>query len=216
MTSESKQNEPGKKEQADVSTLMRQFGDQLSNWLKDSNPEIHSRVEVALDSLGQLAGLGWEGAKATTELLNEFAHDLTGIESFRVIPKSSMALEVDIRCRHEQDLVVKQPLAPFVELYALHLGRRVHFEGLWNKERKGLQLDINEGMSLKVQAPIVGMQTVEIKGSGLLTRDEQKRPVLVVTSKIPGLDSPVTVSVPLNHFISGVQSHIKKKFTRHD
>ena len=95
-------------------------------------------------------------------------------------------------------------------------GQRIHFEGLWNKERKGLQLDINDGMSLKVQAPLVGMQTIEIKGSGLLTRDEQKRPVLVVTTRIPGIDNPVTVSVPLRHFIGGVQSQIKKKFTKAD
>jgi len=213
MTSEPNQDEPNKKAQPDPNALVRQLTDQLTNWLKDSNPEMHSRVEVALESLAQLAGCGLEGAKAAAELLNEFSHELTGIESFRIIPKSSMALEVDIRCRHEQDLVVKQFIAPFVELYALHLGKRIHFEGLWNKDRKGLQLDINDGMSLKIQAPLVGMQIVEIKGSGLLTRDEQKRPVLVVTTKVPGLDNPVTVSVPLRHFISGVQSHIKKKFT---
>ncbi len=64
-----------------------------------------------------------------------------------------MALEVDIRCKEEQDIEVKQPNRPVVELYALHFGKRINFEAQVNQTEKGLQLDIHEGMSFKILAP---------------------------------------------------------------
>jgi hypothetical protein len=198
-------------------SFVRQFTDQLHGWLKSSSPEVHSQVESAIESAAQIADQGLASAKAAVDMITEFAGDLTGVESFRVIPKSTLALEVDIRCKQEQDISVKQQVAPFVELQALHLGRRINFEALINQTEKGLQLDINDGMSLKIMAPLIGLQTIEVKGSGLLTRDDKGQLSLVVTTHVPGLSNPITVALPMNHILrdvqSHVQTHIKRKFT---
>jgi hypothetical protein len=198
-------------------SFVRQITDQLHGWLKSSNPEVHSQVESAIESAAQIADQGLASAKAAVDMITEFAGDLTGVESFRVIPKSTMALEVDIRCKQEQDISVKQQVAPFVELQALHLGRRINFEALINQTEKGLQLNINDGMSLKIMAPLIGLQTIEVKGSGLLTRDEKGQLALVLTTHIPGLSNPITVALPMNNILrdvhSHVQTHIKRKFT---
>lgn len=193
-------------------SVLRKWTDQLQGWLRETNPDFHAKVEVALDTATEFAELGVDSAKSAMDLLGEFGQDLTNVESFKVIPKSSMALEVDIACKQEQDIVVKQAIAPFIELYALHFGKRIHFEGLVNKDRKGLQLDIMHGMSLKISVPIIGMQIVEIKGTGLLTRDERKRLVLVVSIPVPGLETPVSVTIPLKYVIDGAGSQLKNKF----
>lgn len=199
-------NRPEDQEAPESRSAVRKFKDQLNSWLKDNSPEMHSTFESALDSAAELADRGIEGAKVAVDMLGEFAHDLTGVESFRVIPKPSMALEVGIRCDEEQEIILKQQLAPLIELYSLRLGRRINFEALINKARKGLQIDINDGMSLAIAAPLVGLQTVEIKGSGLLTRDDRGELVLSVTTRVPGLDSPVTVTVPIRHFIRSAKT----------
>jgi hypothetical protein len=202
-----------KDESPETNTFVRQMTNQLQAWLKDSNPDVHSKVESAIESAAQLADQGLTGAKTAVDMLAEFAGDLTGVESFRIIPKADMSCEVDIRCKQEQDIVVKQQLAPFIELYSLHLGRRINFVALINKTDKGLQLDINDGMGLKILAPLIGLQTVEVRGSGLLTRDDSGQLALVISTKVPGLDNPVTVSVPMKHLFRDVHTHIKKKFS---
>jgi hypothetical protein len=211
MASEDKQKT---EQQSSRSTVVQKLTSQFNSWLKESNPDLHEKVEFTLDSMAQLADQGIDSAKATVDLLGEFGSELTGIESFRIIPKSSIALEVDIRCKQEQHIFVKQSLAPFVELRGLLLSKRIHFEALVNKGKKGLQLDINDGMSLMIDAPIIGTQTVPVKGSGLLMRDDRGQLILAVTATPPGLDTPVTVNIPLKHFASGLGSHIKKQFTR--
>jgi hypothetical protein len=198
---------------SDKDSFVRQFTNSLHGWLKDSNPEVHSKVESAIESAALIADQGLASAKAAMDMITEFTGDLTGVESFRVIPKSTMALEVDIRCKQEQDVSVKQQIAPFVELQALHLGRKINFEALINQTEKGLQLNINDGMSLKIMAPLIGLQTIEIKGSGLLTRDEHGQLVLALTTFVPGLSNPVTVAFPMKHLLRDVQTHFKKKFT---
>jgi hypothetical protein len=180
----------------------------------DDSKDLAFKIEFALNSVVKLAGQGFESIKASIALLTEFLQDLTSIESFRIIPKASMSLEVDVRCKHDQEIVVKQAIAPFVELYALHLGERIRFEALVNKERKGLQLDVHEGMSLMILAPLIGLQTVQIKGSALLTRDENGQVAIVVTTPVPGVDTPISITVPLRHFTKYAESEIKKKFRR--
>ena len=200
----------------DSSAFVRQMTNQLQSWLKESNPDVHSKVESAIESAAQLADQGISGAKSAVDMISEFTGDLTGVESFQIIPKANMSCEVDIRCKQDQDIVVKQAIAPFIELYSLHLGRRINFVALINQTDKGLQLDINEGMGLKILAPLIGLQSVEIKGSALLTRDDTGQLAMVVSTRVPGLESPVTVSVPIRHFLKDVNTHvqtqIKKKF----
>jgi len=207
------QNNEKKERQSEVSSVMRQLTGQFNNWLKESNPDIHAKVETAMESAAQLGAVGLESAKSTMEMLGEFSQELTGVESFRVIPKKSLAVEVDIHCSSEQDIVVRQQLAPFIELHSLHLGLRINFEALFNKAKKGLQLDINEGMSLRISAPIVGIQSVPIKGSGLLMRNEKGELILAISTTPPGLESPVTVEIPIKHIVGGVKSHLKNKFS---
>jgi len=191
------------------SSVVRQLAGRLKNFLEDINVEMDTHVEVALETAAQFADQGIDSAKSSIDMLREFAQNLKTIESFKVIPKPPMALEVDIRCKEEQDIEVKQPIAPFVELYALHFGRRINFEAQVNQTEKGLQLDIHEGMSFKILAPLIGIQTVTIKGRGLLKREDSGQFTLIVTTAVPGLDSPVTISVPIRHVLEGVQ-HFKK------
>jgi hypothetical protein len=206
--SEEPSNSDSTEKRAD-SSVVRQLAGRLKNWLEDNNVEMHTHVEVALETAAQFADQGIDNAKSSIDMLREFAQNLKTIESFKVIPKQPMALEVDIRCKEEQDIEVKQPIAPFVELYALHFGRRINFEAQVNQTEKGLQLDIHEGMSFKILAPLIGIQTVTIKGRGLLKREDSGQFTLIVTTQVPGLDSPVTISVPIRHVFEGVQ-HLKK------
>lgn len=201
--------QPSKEDKQSNKSFVRQMTDQLNSWLKDSSPEVHATVGPAIESAAQFADQGISSAKSAIDMITEFTGDLTGVESFKIIPRASMSCEIDIVCKHEQDIMVKQQIAPFVELYSLHLGRRINFVALINKTDKGLQLDINEGMGLKLLAPLIGLQTVDIKGSALLSRDDKGQLVIIVSTRAPGLDNPVTVSVPVNHILRDVQSHVK-------
>ncbi len=64
-----------------------------------------------------------------------------------------------------------------------------------------------------MMVPIIGMQTVEVKGSGTMTRDEKGELILSITSKVPGLDTPVTVSVPIKTILGPAQAHLKDRFS---
>jgi len=191
------------------SNLMRQLAGHVKNWFEDNNLALHSGLEVAIESLAELADQSIDNAKSTVGMLRQFANSLKFIDTFKVIPKQNMALEVEIRCKEEQDVIVRQALAPLIELHALHFGKRVNFEAMVNKPEKALQLDIHEGMSLKILAPLIGIQSVPIKGSALLKRETSGELTLVATTKVPGIESPITVTVPIKTFIDGVQRYRK-------
>lgn len=174
---------------------------------------MHARVEVAYESLSQLAGVSLESARNSIDLIDRFVKDLGGVQSFKVIPKSNLAVEVDIQCKDEQELIVKQTIAPFIELYSLQFGRKINFEALINKTEKGLQLDINDGFNINVSAPLVGIQRIAIKGSSMLMQNKNGQLALSITTKVPGLDNPVSIAIPLKSLLSGVQNEIKNKMT---
>jgi hypothetical protein len=190
----------------EFNVTVQKFASGLNSWLKETNPQIHATIEPAIDSAAKFASLGFASMESAMELVGELVHDLTGVQSFRIIPKSATALEVEIKSIREQVLPVKQLLAPFVELRALRLGPLIRFEALIDKTQKGLKLGIHEGIGLTVTAPIVGEHLIDIRGSGTLGRNERGELVLVVGVPIPGSTRTTEVALPIKHLLKGAQT----------
>ena len=148
--------------------------------------------------LGSVARKSKESFEFALELIGELSTELTGVKSFKVIPKPPAELEVDIRFKKENQIKFKQAIAPMVEINSVKFGKRIAFGALIEKERKALRVNITEGFALEINlGPFMGKHMVDIKGSGLLTRDTKGQIVLITEIDVPGLDLPVEVSIPI-------------------
>lgn len=108
----------------------------------EGNVSIHALFEAGVKSLA-------DGAKMSVDMVTEFTRALTGLKSVKIVPRPPWTLEVDIECKEPLEITLNRQVFPFVELQALVLGRHMNFETLMNATKKGLQLNINEGMDLR-------------------------------------------------------------------
>ncbi|MBX9696351.1 MAG: hypothetical protein K2Z81_28445 [Cyanobacteria bacterium] len=160
--------------------------------------------DTASTVLNDLAKKGIEGFRVAMDLLGELVEKMSGVESFRVVPKPPMELEVEICSKKEQTFYLKQKVLPMVELVGVRFGKRVHFEAKVDSERKALRMTISEGITFIFNlGPLFGLQPVRIKGTGYLKRDDKGRLVMVTTVRVPGLDVDVDISVPLGLLFKG-------------
>ena len=185
----------------DAATLGRMLAQEMDRKIQDLLSPENIRVaqqtfEGAWQSLGELAQLGKEGVRTAVDLISELIRDLTGVVSFNIIPKLPHEIEVDISMKAENELPYKQPVAPFVDIEAVCIGKRIHFAALIDKEQSGLRCNINEGFSLRFNTPL-GKPVVPIKGTMILKRDENKQLVMETTTTVPGTTFPVSVTIPL-------------------
>lgn len=159
------------------------------------------------DRMKSIAQAGKEGMQLAMDLLTELSTELTGVQSFKVVPKPPMQLDVEITCKAGSAIKLKQTVAPFVELDSVLFAERVHFGAQIDKSQNGLRLNIDEGISARFNlGTLLGMQTVPIKGSALLARQDGKL-VLIASTIIPGTTQPVSLTIP----IKTIFDHAKKQ-----
>ena len=154
--------------------------------------------EKVVSTLDLIARKSKEGLTFALDLISELSTELTGVKSFRVLPKPPAELSVEINFKRENSIKFKQIIAPLVELEAVHFGKKIAFGALVESREKGLRVNITEGFSLELNlGPLLGKHQVKVKGSGLLKRDENKQVVLVTGVDVPGFEKPVEVVIPL-------------------
>ena len=190
----------GKDRTPDAAALGRMLSQEMDRLQELIGPEQLKMAQQTLggawQSLGELGRMGKEGVKSAVDLISELIRDLTGVVSFNIIPKLPHEIEVDIQMKAENELPYKQPVAPFVDIEAVCIGKRIHFAALVDKEQSGLRCNINEGFSLRFNTPL-GKPVVPIKGTMILKRDESKQLVMETTTTVPGTNFPVSVTIPI-------------------
>ncbi|MBS1991484.1 MAG: hypothetical protein JSS83_13260 [Cyanobacteria bacterium SZAS LIN-3] len=167
-------------------------------------PENVKAVQVTFDgawqTLGELAQTGIKGVQIAIDLISELIRDLTGVVSFNIIPKPPAEIEVDIKLKTTSELPFKETVAPFVEMEAVCIAKRIHFQALVDKEINGLRCNINEGFSIRFSTPL-GKPTVPIQGTVILKHDEKKQLVMETTTNLPGTTFPVSITIPIKQLL---------------
>jgi hypothetical protein len=181
--------------------LYQEMDRKLQDLLSPENIRMAQQTfEGAWQSLGELAQLGKDGVKIAVDLISELIRDLTGVVSFNVIPRLPSEIEVDIRLKAPSELPYKQAVAPFIDVEAVCIAKRIHFQALLDKEQSGLRCNINEGFSLRLNTPL-GKPIVPIQGTVILKRDEKKQLVMETTTTVPGTTFPVSITIPLKQLL---------------
>jgi len=193
----------------DAAKMSRMVYEEMERKLQDLlSPENIRTAQVTLDgalqSLGHLAKKGAQiskdGLQTSVDLISELVRDLTGVISFNVIPRPPAEIEVDIHLKNETELPLKQPVAPFVDVEAVCIGKRIHFQGLIDKEKNGLRCNVNEGFAIRFTTPL-GKPTVALHGTVLLKRDQNKELVMETTTHLPGTTMPINLTIPLKQLL---------------
>lgn len=178
--------------------ILEIYGQVEDQFYRLFSPENQEKVVSTLDLIARKSK---EGLTFALDLIGELSTELTGVKSFRVLPKPPAELSVEIGFKRENSIKFKQNIAPLVELEAVHFGKKIAFGALVESREtgeKGLRVNITEGFSLELNlGPLLGRHQVKVKGSGLLKRDDNKQVVLVTGVDVPGFERPVEVVIPL-------------------
>ncbi|HMP50272.1 MAG TPA: hypothetical protein PKD05_01815 [Candidatus Melainabacteria bacterium] len=178
--------------------ILEIYGQVEDQFYRLFSPENQEKVASTLDLIARKSK---EGLTFALDLIGELSTELTGVKSFRVLPKPPAELSVEIGFKRENSIKFKQSIAPLVELEAVHFGKKIAFGALVESRETGetgLRVNITEGFSLELNlGPLLGRHQVKVKGSGLLKRDDNKQVVLVTGVDVPGFERPVEVVIPL-------------------
>lgn len=178
--------------------ILEIYGQVEDQFYRLFSPENQEKVVSTLDLIARKSK---EGLTFALDLIGELSTELTGVKSFRVLPKPPAELSVEIGFKRENSIKFKQTIAPLVDLEAVHFGKKIAFGALVESRQtgeKGLRVNITEGFSLELNlGPLLGRHQVKVKGSGLLKRDDNKQVVLVTGVDVPGFERPVEVVIPL-------------------
>lgn len=188
-------------EESETAKMSRLLYSEMERKLQDMfGPEHRTAAQIAFggawQSLNRMAHQGKTSLQSAVEMVNDLAKDFSEVESFNITPKPPAEVEVDMRLKNEKELPFKQKVAPFVELESVCIANRVHFQALSDKEKNGLRCSFNEGFSLRFKT-FLGKLTVPINGNAVLMRDPSKQIVMEVSTKVPGIDLPVSFTIPL-------------------
>ncbi|CAN5349345.1 hypothetical protein BH11CYA1_BH11CYA1_13300 [soil metagenome] len=187
--------------ESEAAKMRRLLYGEMERKLQDMfGPEHKTAAQIAFggawQSLNKMANQGKTGLQSALDMVNDLAQDISEIESFNITPKPPAEIEVDMRMKKEKELPFKQNVAPFVELESVCIANRVHFQALFDKEKNGLRCSFNEGFSLRFKT-FLGKLTVPINGNAVLMRDQKNQIVMEVSTKVPGIDLPVSLTIPL-------------------
>lgn len=178
--------------------ILEIYGQVEDQFYRLFSPENQEKVVSTLDLIARKSK---EGLTFALDLIGELSTELTGVKSFRVLPKPPAELSVEIGFKRENSIKFKQTIAPLVDLEAVHFGKKIAFGALVESRQtgeKGLRVNITEGFSLELNlGPLLGRHQVKVRGSGLLKRDDKKQVVLVTGVDVPGFERPVEVVIPL-------------------
>lgn len=181
-----------KRAEDQIKDLYTEVEDQFYRFFSPQNQE------KVVSTLETIARKGKEGLVFALELIGELSTELTGVKSFKVLPKLPAELNVEIAFKRANTIKFKHTIAPLVELESVQFGKQIAFGALIEQEEKGLRINITEGFSLELNlGPLLGKHMVPVKGSGLLKRDENKQVVLITPLEIPGFDEPIDVVIPI-------------------
>ncbi len=188
-------------EESETAKMSRLLYREMERKLQDMfGPEHRTAAQIAFggawQSLNKMAHQGKTSLQSAVEMVNDLAKDFSEVESFNITPRPPAEIEVDMRLKNEKELPFKQKVAPFVELESVCIANRVHFQALFDKEKNGLRCSFNEGFSLRFKT-FLGNLTVPINGNAVLMRDPSKQIVMEVSTKVPGIDLPVSFTIPL-------------------
>jgi hypothetical protein len=174
-------------------------------------PEHRTAAQIAfggaLRSLTRVAQQSKDSFQNATELVSDLAKDLKEVESFSITPKPPAEIDVDIRIKNEKHLPFSKNVAPFVDIDLVVIAKRVHFQALVDTSQNGLRCNINEGFSVRFKT-FLGKQTVPINGTAILKRDAKKQIVMEASTKLPGVDLPVSFSIPLDQLLREAKKHV--------
>ena len=196
----------------EAAKLSRMMFDEMERKLQSLMGEKHTKamqgtLDGAWQTLGELAQTGVKGVQIAMDLITELIRDLTGVVSFSITPKPPAEIEVDIKLKTTSEIPFKESVAPFVEVEALCIAKRIHFQALVDKEVNGLRCNINEGFAVRFNTPL-GKPTVDIQGTVILKRDEKKQLVMETTTNIPGTTFPVSITIPLKVLLSQARKKV--------
>lgn len=141
-----------------------------------------------------------EGFKTGTDLISELTRELTDIEVFNLKPKPPAELEVDIKLKREKKLPLKMPVAPLIEIESVIIGKHIHFQSLFDKEKNGLRCSFNQGFALSFKTPL-GTHNFAVKGTTYLKHDKNKELVMETPITIPGTQTEISVSIPIKKLL---------------
>jgi len=192
-------------QESEAAKMSRILYSEMERKLQDMfGPEHRTAAQIAFggawQSLNKIAQHGVGGVQTAIEMVNDLTKELSEVQSFNIIPKPPAEIEVDIRIKNEKDMPFKKTVAPFVEIEAVCIARRVHFQALFDKDKNGLRCNINEGFSVRFKT-FLGKQTVPINGTAILRYDDKKQIVMEASTKLPGIDLPVSFTLPLKQLL---------------
>lgn len=157
--------------------------------------------ETARNIFNDILRMGRDGYQFAVDLIGELCTELTGVKSLQIVPKGPLELDVDIQRKKPLVLKFKHTIAPMVDITAVTFGEDLNFGAVVDKEKKGLRMNIRRGLKLSSKLGPLD-STIDVKGSALLSRNEKKQLVLSTTITIPGIDNPVTLSIPLTQIFA--------------
>ncbi len=199
-------------QESEAAKMSRLLYAEMERKLQDMfGPEHRTAAQIAFggawQSLNRIAKHGVGGVQSAIDMVNDLTKELSEVESFSIVPKPPAEIEVDIRIKNEKDMPFKKNVAPFVEIEAVCIAKRVHFQALVDTEKSGLRCNINEGFSVRFKT-FLGKQTVPINGTAILRYDENKQVVMEASTKLPGIDLPVSFTLPLKQLLHEARKHV--------
>ncbi len=142
------------------------------------------------------------------KMMREFVQEFTNIKGVQLNLLFFRILDLQIDTMKEADVPINQRL-PVGKIDAVHLGKKIHMQVGMGDGSKDLQMNVKDGLSLIINLGILGKQTVPIKGSAKLTRDEKGELVIAATTNVPGTEFPVTVNIPLKQMVGELRKQSK-------
>lgn len=200
------------KPESDAEKAARHVVSEMERKLQDMfGPEHRTAAKIAfggaLQSFNKVARQSKDGFQSATEMIGDLARDLKEVESFRITPRPPAEIDVDIRIKNEKELPFSKNVAPFVDIEKVIIARRVHFQALVDTAQNGLRCNINEGFAVRFKT-FLGKQTVPINGSAILKRDAKKQIVMEATTRLPGVELPVSFTIPLDQLLREAKKHV--------
>ncbi len=162
-----------------------------------------SSIDAAVKALGQFARtVGVEVGNAAI-MLKEFIQELTNVKGVNASFKKFGLLDVQIATLKPASLPINRDVPPVGKIESIRLGECIRFQMGLGDGNRDVVMNIEEGMSVDLYlGALLGRQTVPVAGSARLARDEGGRLVIIATTMAPGVNLPVSVTIPVKQFIS--------------
>lgn len=165
-------------------------------------------ADQVLTALGEAAQRLPGQLGSALKMMGEFVQEFTNVKGMQIQLQSFRILDLQIETLREADVPIKQGL-PVGRIDSMHLGEKIHFQVGVGEGAKDLHMNIIQGMSLIIDLGFLGKQTVPVQGSAKVTRDAKGELVVVATTRIPGIELPVSVNVPLRNIVDEIRKQRK-------